>query len=121
MYFWSVTAQAKALIDRTYVFLQGRRLRNKVAGVIVVARRTGATHAFSVFHNFFSLQVMIPAGAVAFTREEEIKRSDRMGGATAFGGEKGEVRQDGRGMAEAKALGRAMVKTIQSCKESGFL
>ena len=116
VYFWSVTAQAKALIDRTYVLLHERRLRNKVAGVIAVARRTGATHAFSVFQNFFNLQFMMPAGAIAFTKEEEIKRSNRMVGAVAYAGEKGEVREDRRGMAEAAALGRNIVKTIQGCR-----
>ncbi|MFC1966345.1 flavodoxin family protein [Chloroflexota bacterium] len=116
VYFWSVTAQAKAIIDRTYVLLQGRKLRNKVAGVITVARRTGATRAFSVFQNFFNLQFMMPAGAIAFTKEEEIRRSNRMVGAVAYAGEKGEVREDRRGMAEAAALGRNIVKTIQGCR-----
>ncbi|MFC2040968.1 flavodoxin family protein [Chloroflexota bacterium] len=121
VYFWSATAQAKALIDRTYVLLQGRRLRNKVAGVIVVARRTGTAHAFSVFQSFFNLQFMVPAGAVAFGKEEEMRRSNRMVGAIAYAGEKGEVREDRRGMAEAAALGRNIVKTIQSCRKSGLI
>lgn len=121
VYFWSVTAQAKTLIDRTYVLLHKRSLRNKVAGAIVVAGRTGAAHTFSTLQNFFNLQMMIPAGAAAFTKEEEVKRSNRMGGTMLFGREKGEVKQDIRGMAEAKALGKLTVKTIQRLKESGLL
>lgn len=117
VYFWNVTAQAKTLIDRTYVLLHTRSLRNKVAGAIVVARRTGAAHAFSALHDFFNIQMMIPSGTAAFTKEEEVKRSNRMGGAAAMGGEKGEVKQDTRGMAEARALGELTVKTIQRLGE----
>ncbi len=115
VYFWGVTAQAKALIDRTYAFLEGRKLRNKVAGAMVIARRSGATHAFSAFHNFFNIHRMTSAGAaIGYTGEEEISREERGGGAIAYAGEKGEVRQDRRGMAEAKMLGRAVVKTIEA-------
>jgi len=123
VYFWSVTAQAKAIIDRTYVLWRdGRRLRNKVAGVVVVGGRAGTSHAFSVFHNFFTLHRMTSAaGAIAYASEEEIKAEDRGGGAIAYAGEKGEVRQDRRGMAEAKALGRAVVKTIEKYKEGGLI
>ncbi|MFC1864698.1 flavodoxin family protein [Chloroflexota bacterium] len=119
VYFWSVTAQAKALIDRTYVLLHTRSLRNKVASAIVVAGRTGTAHAFITLQNFFNLQMMIPAGTAAFTKEEEIKRSNRMGGAMVIGREKGEVAQDIRGMAEVRALGKLTVKSIQRFKESG--
>lgn len=122
VYFWSVTAQAKALIDRTRVLSEGRRLRNKVVGVVVVARRTGASHAFSVFHNFSTIHRMISAGgAIAYASEEEIGPWDRGGGAIAYAGEKGTVREDERGMAEAKALGRTIVGTIQKYKEGGLI
>ena len=122
VYFWSVTAQAKAVIDRTYVFLRERRLRSKIAGVVVVARRTGATHAFSVFNNFFNMHRMTSvAGAIAYGSEEEIGSEERGGGAVAYAGKKGEVGQDRRGMAEARALGGAIVKTLQRYKESGLL
>jgi len=114
VYFWGVTAQAKALIDRTFVFLEGRRLRNKVAGVVVVARRLGTTPAFSAFHDFFNIHRMVSAGgAIGYTSEEEISREERGGGVVAYAGKKGDVRQDKQGMAEAKALGRAMVKSIK--------
>ena len=98
VYFGTVCAQAKALIDRTYVFGEGRKLRNKVAGVVVTTRRVGATSASTVFHVFFNLQRMIMVGV-----------------AIGFGGtEKGEIRDDERGMADASALGRATVRRIQS-------
>jgi multimeric flavodoxin WrbA len=122
VYFWSVTAQAKALIDRTYVFREGRRLKNKVAGAIVVARRSGATSAFSLIHDFFNIQRMVSAaGAVAYGREEEIGPDERGGGVIAYGHKKGDVRQDSQGMAEARALGRAIVRTIKLYKEKGII
>lgn len=106
VYFWSVSAQAKALMDRTYV-LYGRtevsaerRLRNKVAGAVVTTGREGGTSALSVFSGFFTLQRMI-----------------MVGGAMGLGGrEKGKIRQDERVMAEAAALGRAIVRRIQSLR-----
>jgi len=119
VYFWNVSAQAKVLIDRTHVLREGRRLRNKVVGVVVVARRTGATQAFNAFNSFFSIHRMISAaGAMAYARGEEIGAWDRGGGAIAYADEKGEVRQDERGMAEARSLGMAVARTIQRCKEN---
>ncbi|MFC1983377.1 hypothetical protein ACFLV5_06325, partial [Chloroflexota bacterium] len=92
--------QAKAIMDRIYVFREKHGLRNKVGGVVTVARRAGSTHAFSAFLNFFNSNRIISAG-----------------GAIAYADKKGEVRQDKRGMSEAKGLGKAMVKAIQIHKQ----
>lgn len=99
VYFWNVSALAKALIDRTYVFYRlDRKLRNKLAGVAVNAAREGGTSAVTAFSSFIHLQRMV-----------------MVGGAIGFGGSgKGEIRGDARGMTEAAALGRAIVKRIQS-------
>ena len=98
VYFWSVSAQAKALIDRTYVFSKERELRNKVVGVVVAAGRRGSTTALEVFNGFFIIQKMIMAGC-----------------ATGIGSrKKGEVKTDERGMAEAEALGKTLVEYIRS-------
>ena len=100
VYYWNVTAQAKAIMDRIYVFREKQELKSKAGGVVTVARRAGATHAFSAFINFFNSNRMVIAG-----------------GAIAYADEKGEVRQDKRGMGEAKGLGKAMVKAILIHKE----
>lgn len=98
VFFWSVSAQAKALIDRTRVFREQRSLRNKPAGVVVVAQRVGGVGAISVFTSFFNVQRMMLVGSAA-----------------GYGGhEKGAVKEDKQAMAEARALGRAMVRRIQS-------
>ena len=96
VYFWGVSAQIKALIDRTFLFRGSWPLRGKTAGIVVVARRRGVTQAFGALLNYFNLQGMIPAG-----------------GATVYADKKGDVRQDSVGIAEARELGRNIVKAIQ--------
>jgi len=93
VYFWSVSAQMKALIDRSYPLRHTGELRGKIAGFIVVARRGGTSEAFSLFNNYANLQRMHAAGGVM-----------------AYGNEKGDVLQDIDGVKQAKALGKAMVK-----------
>lgn len=106
VYFWTVSAQAKALMDRTLVFygesepLTERRLRNKAAGVVVTTNRDGGPSALKTFSGFINLHRMIMVGY-----------------AMGFGGdEKGKIREDRRAMREAAALGRAMVSCIQSLR-----
>jgi len=96
VYFWNVSAQTKILIDRCTRFIEKRGLRNKVGGAIVVTGRAGGTTAFSTLANFFNHTRMTFAG-----------------GAIGYGTDRGEVRKDERGMAEARALGRVMVRLIR--------
>ena len=96
VYFWNVSAQAKILIDRCARFIENRELRNKVGGAIVVTGRAGGTTAFSTLATFINHNRMIFAG-----------------GAIGYAGNRGAVRQDERGMAEAKALGRVVVRLMQ--------
>ncbi len=104
VYFWNVSAQAKALMDRTYVFYgrpgfkAGRRLRDKVAGVVVTTGRVGGVSVITAFSGFFNLHRMIMVGA-----------------AIGFGGhEKGKIKEDERAMAEAAALGKAIVHRMRT-------
>ena len=112
VYYWGVTAQAKAMIDRTFVFRKERRLRNKVAGAVVVARDTGASAAFSQLSDFFNLHRMIPARSIGPRTVEELAR-ERGGGVIAYADKRGEVSENKKAMAEAQSLGKAMVETIQ--------
>lgn len=95
VYIWTINAQAKALMDRTYCLGHGG-LRDKVAAAITVAGRAGDISAFTVFAGFFNIQRMVSAGV-----------------AMGFGLDKGDVRKDERGMAEARALGRVVVRYIK--------
>jgi len=99
VYFWSVSAQAKILIDRTYCILRGKNgnlLRGKVGAGIVVARRAGGTSAMGVINNYLTF----------------LARLSCVGGVIAYGFEAGTVTKDDRGMAEAMALGKAVARGI---------
>ncbi len=102
VYFFNVSSQAKALIDRTLPFMEGAKLKGKVAAAIVVARRVGAGQVLSLLYSWFTAQRMIIAG-----------------GALGYGGDIGEVR-DGPGgsaslsaMEEARAVGRNVVRMVE--------
>ena len=102
VYFLNVTAQAKAVIDRTYAFLQTRKLRGKAAAAIVVARRVGAGHVLSTFYSFFTIHRMLTAG-----------------GGIGYGRRKGDVKTGEGGsptrsaIEEARAVGRNVVWLVE--------
>ena len=100
VYFWTVSAQAKILIDRTYCIIRGKNgnlLRGKIGAGIVVTGRAGGTTALEVLNNYITFNARITG----------------VGGAIAYGYNAGAVRQDDRGMAEAMAVGRAVVRGIK--------
>ena len=70
VYFGNVSAQAKAVMDRTFALLPRRSLQDKVAGVIVATRRVGAVQVRSLISSFCIAQGMIVAGAgIGYGRE----------------------------------------------------
>ena len=99
-YFINVSAQAKAVMDRTYSLLFARKLRGKVAAVIVAARRIGVGQIFSIMYSFFSAHRMVIAG-----------------GGAGYGTEKGAVKEglgvgvgDIKALDEARAIGKSVVR-----------
>ena len=76
VYFNNMTAQAKTIMDRLYVFHADKRLKGKVACPIVVTRRLGAGQTRNLIYGFIAGQKMIAIRA-----------------AVGYGREKGEVRQ----------------------------
>lgn len=102
VYFLNVSAQAKAVIDRTYALVRVRGLRGKVAAALVVARRVGAGQVLSLLYSYFTVQRMIIAG-----------------GGIGYGREKGEVREGVGGspnlsaLQEARAVGRNVVWMVE--------
>jgi multimeric flavodoxin WrbA len=70
VYFGSVSAQMKAIMDRMFALLRRRALKDKVAGALVVTRRVGAINARSLLYSFCIAQGMIVAGgAIGYGRE----------------------------------------------------
>jgi len=70
VYFGSVSAQKKAVMDRMFALLRRRALKDKVAGALVVTRRVGAIQARSLLYSFCIAQGMVVAGgAIGYGRE----------------------------------------------------
>jgi multimeric flavodoxin WrbA len=70
VYFGSVSAQMKAVMDRMFALLRLRSLKGKVAGTLVVTRRVGAVQTRSLLNSFCIAQGMIVAGgAIGYGRE----------------------------------------------------
>jgi len=102
VYFMNVTAQAKAIIDRTYSLLIANKLRDKIAAAIVVARRVGAGQVLSLLYSYFTAQRMVIAG-----------------GGIGYGIMKGDVSQGVGGspslsaLEEARAVGRRVIRMAE--------
>ena len=70
VYFGNVSAQLKAVMDRSFAELQKRTLKGKVAGVLTVTRRVGAIQAKSLINSFCIAHGMLVAGgAIGYGRE----------------------------------------------------
>ena len=101
VYFWNVSSQVKILIDRTYpLIMLNRKLRGKVGGIAVVARRAGCGNTYSFLVDYFTLMRMTVGGGVIGYAEQP-----------------GDITKDSEAMAQAKAAGKAMVKAIQRSKQ----
>jgi multimeric flavodoxin WrbA len=93
VYFADVTAEMKALIDRTgFVSLaNGGMYKNKVGAAVVAVRRSGAIHTLDSINHFFLAGQMIIVGR-----------------GIGVGRDKGEVEKDKEGIQAVKALGQRM-------------
>ena len=105
VYFWSVSSQAKIIMDRTYALrYPSHKLKNKICGGVVVAGRRGCMSALEVINNFFLGQDMIPVGL----------------GIAGYGNEIGEVKQDVKAMNGAFSLGKQMTDMIKYFKNKAL-
>jgi len=102
VYFHNVSAQLKAIMDRTFVLLIKMRLKGKVAAPITALRRIGAGTTRNLLYGFFLAQGMIPVR-----------------GAAGYGSGKGEVREGFGGgrnisaMEEARNVGTDIVDLLK--------
>lgn len=96
-YFTDVTAELKALIDRSgYVAsANGRRFAGKIGAGVVAVRRGGATHAFDSINHLFLISGMVVPGS----------RYWNMG----YGLHEGDVAKDTEGLANMRNLGEMIV------------
>jgi multimeric flavodoxin WrbA len=87
VYFHGVTAQAKAIIDRTFCYLMDHGLKGKVAASVLTLRRLGAGQTRVHVYGWFLTHGMVPVkGAIGYGRERgDVRTSDGAGiGMTAM-------------------------------------
>ena len=102
IYFYSMAAQTKTIIDRTIALNHpGRSLTNKVGGIVVVGGSLGLIDAVKSLYFYIVTRPMLPANFVA-----------------AYAGPEGEIRKREQGMKAAKDLGRQMVQLV--AKKFGY-
>lgn len=95
-YFTDVSAEMKALIDRSgYVALaNGRIFRGKIGAAVVAVRRAGATHVYDTINHMFLMNQMIVPGSTYWN--------------LGVGRDRGEVEQDAEGLRNMKNLGETI-------------
>jgi len=97
VYFWSMSGQAKVLIDRTYALRHPHlKLANKIAGAIAVATRTGVISTLNALQRYFASNHMFSADLVEGLAER-----------------KGTITKDKRAMKSAYEMGRQIVALIK--------
>jgi len=103
-YFASVSAEVKALIDRSGLvcLASGVTLRRKIGAAVVAVRRAGALPVFDAINHFFHLQQMIVPGASYWN--------------LGVGREPGQVEGDDEGMRTMKTLGENMAWLLKKTK-----
>lgn len=104
-YFTDVTAEMKALIDRSgYVARSNDDLfRRKVGAAVAAARRAGSIHVFDTINHFFLISQMIVPGSNYWN----------MG----IGLDKGDVEKDEEGIKTMQVLGRNMAWLLKKISE----
>lgn len=99
-YFADLTAEMKALIDRSgFVLRPNGELRRKLGAGVVAARRGGALHTFDSLNHFFLINEMIVVGSTYWN--------------DGLAGPAGAVEQDQEGVGIAKTLGQNIAWTLK--------
>ncbi|RPJ53163.1 MAG: flavodoxin family protein [Methanobacteriota archaeon] len=95
-YFTDVSAEMKALIDRSGMVAKanGDMFQRKVGAAVVAVRRGGAIHAFDTLNHFFFISQMIVPGSSYWN--------------IGIGRAIGEVEDDAEGIQTMRTLGRNM-------------
>ncbi len=96
VYFYSATAQAKILIDRSYALYRKGTLTNKVGGVVSIAGSMGHLAVWNLFSTFFAANNMFPADFIS-----------------GYAREKGDILRDMHAMKAARELGEQIVLLIR--------
>jgi multimeric flavodoxin WrbA len=103
-YFANVTAELKALIDRSGMvsMMNGGLLARKIGAGVVVNRRGGATNAFDAINHLFLISRMIVPGSTYWNFGVGMKEAD--------------VRKDQEALANMKDLGETIAWLLKALK-----
>lgn len=95
-YFADVSAETKAVLDRTGLvsIANGHALRGKIGAAVAVARRGGSIHVFDSINHMYLMSQMIVPGSIYWN--------------LGFGFDKGDVGDDAEALANMDHLGRAI-------------
>ncbi|MFV0421088.1 flavodoxin family protein [Oleidesulfovibrio sp.] len=95
-YFTDVSAELKAVLDRTglVAIANGFALRGKIGAAVVAVRRGGGIHVFDTINHMYQMSQMIVPGSVYWN--------------LGYGLNKGEVANDAEGMGNMQHLGEAI-------------
>jgi len=94
VYFYNITAQGKAVIDRTLALgHSGRTLANKTGGIVVVGGSLGLIDAVKDLYFYMIVHQMLPANFIA-----------------AYSSNKGDVKRLEKCLSVAAELGKQLVK-----------
>jgi multimeric flavodoxin WrbA len=106
-YFSDVTAEMKALLDRSgfVSFANGGLFRRKIGAAVVAVRRGGGTHVFDTINHMFLMSGMIVPGSYYWN--------------LGFGLEKGEVSADEEGLRNMTDLGQTIAWLGDSLNDRG--
>ena len=104
-YFTDVSAELKALIDRSglVAVANGGLLRHKVGAAVVAVRRGGGLHVFDSINHLFQMSQMFVVGSTYWN--------------LGFGLEKGEVKNDDEGIKNMTDLGGSMAFLIKKLNQ----
>ena len=108
-YFTDVSAELKALIDRSGLvsMANGRAFRRKIGAAVVAVRRGGGTHVFDTINHLFLISGMIIPGSTYWN--------------LGIGRDKGDVLNDAEGLRNMQDLGETIAwlgKAIKSQPDS---
>lgn len=103
-YFTDVSAEMKALLDRSglVALANGRAFKGKIGAAVVAVRRGGATHVYDTINHMYLMNQMIVPGSIYWN----------MG----YGRDKGEVESDAEGLGNMANLGRTIAWLGQAIK-----
>jgi multimeric flavodoxin WrbA len=104
-YFSDVTAEMKALIDRSgfVAMANDHMFRRKVGAAVVAVRRGGAIHTFDTINHFFFINQMVVPGSDYWN--------------VGIGLAPGDVEKDEEGLATMKVLGENMAWVMKKLKK----